>query len=97
MSATSSPPLLVPYRAVGLVTDGVPFAVSELGTETFVITAVGRSFSVFSEQKLRMTFAGPQLPRPVTALCTSGELTIVGSGASVHVYRRSQCILECSG
>jgi hypothetical protein len=34
----SGPPLLVPYRAVGLVCDGVAFAVAQLGAETFVTT-----------------------------------------------------------
>lgn len=96
-SASRAPPLLVPYRAIGLVTDGVPFAVAKQGTETFVTTAVGRSFSIYSEQKLRLVFAGPQLQRPVTALCSTGELTIVASGSEVYVYRRAECTLTCTG
>lgn len=95
--AAAAPPLLVPYRAVGLVSDGVPFAVSELGAETFVTTAVGRSFQVFSEQKLHVAFTGPQLPRAVSALCTAGERTFVGSGTAVHVFRRSECECVCDG
>ena len=38
----SSPPLLVPYRAVGHVADPLPFSINQLGTETFVTTVVGR-------------------------------------------------------
>ena len=81
---STGPPLLVPYRAVGLVSDGVPFAVSQMGTETFVTTAVGRAFQVYQEQKLRLAFAGPQLPRVITALCTEGELTVAASGSAAH-------------
>ena len=95
--ATSAAPLLVPYRAVGLVSDGVPFAVAQLGNETFVTTAVGRSFQVFSEKKLRLSFSGPQLPRAVTALCAAGEVTVVASGASAHVYRRAERIALLEG
>ena len=91
-SGSANPPLLVPYRAVGLVSDGVPFAVSQLGTETFVTTAVGRAFQVYQEQKLRLAFAGPQLPRAITALCTEGELTVAAGGSAAHVYRRAELV-----
>ena len=84
---TAEPPLLVPYRAIGLVSDGVPFAVSQLGTETFVTTAVGRAFQVYQEQKLRLAFAGPQLPRVISALCTEGELTVAASGSAAQRAR----------
>ena len=96
-SSLESPPLLVPYRAVGLVSDGVPFAVAQLGNQTFVTTAVGRSFQVYAEQKLRLAFSGPQLPRAITALCTEGELTVVASGTEAHVYRRADCLCVCDG
>ena len=97
MASAPSPPLLVPYRAVGLISDGVPFAIAELGTETFITTAIGRSFQVFSEQKLRAAFSGPQMPRAVSALCSDGERTFVGSGTAVHVFHRADCELVCDG
>ena len=92
-----SPPLLVPYRAVGLVSDGVPFSIEQLGTETFVTTAIGRTFQVFSLAKLRLAFIGAQLPRAVTALCATGERTIVACGTDVHVYRRAERELLLDG
>ena len=95
--AEASPPLLVPYRAIGLVADAVPFAVNQLGTETFVTTAVGRSFQVFTEKKLRLAFSGPQLARAVTALAASGERTAVAFGATVHVYERAEQLTTCEG
>ena len=81
----------------GLASDGVPMAVEQLGVDTFVTTAVGRSFQVFSEQKLRLAFVGPQLPRAITALCTSGERTIVASGTTVLIYRRADLELSLEG
>ena len=97
MSASSDAPLLVPYRAVGLVSDGVPFAVQMQGTETFITTAVGRSFQVFTEQKLRLVFTGPQLQRPITLLCSAGERTVVACGSVARVFERSECTAVCDG
>lgn len=89
--------LLVPYRAVGLVSDGHPFAVVEHGTETFLTVGIGRSYQIFNCNKLRQVFVGEQLKRSVTALCAHASLTIVGSGAAVHVYRRSDLVVTCEG
>ena len=89
--------LLVPYRAVGLVTDGNPFAVVEHGTETFLTVGIGRSYQIFNCNKLRQVFVGEQLKRSVTALCAHASLTIVGSGAAVHVFRRSDLVVTCEG
>ena len=87
--------LLVPYRAVGLVTDGNPFAVVEHGTETFLTVGIGRSYQIFNCNKLRQVFVGEQLKRSVTALCAHASLTIVGGGAAVHVFRRSDLVVTC--
>ena len=87
----------MPYRAVGLVCDPIPFSVAQLGVETFVTTAVGRAFHVFAETKLRLAFTGPQLPRAVTALATSGELTAAACGTAVHVYNRAELVATLQG
>jgi hypothetical protein len=38
--------LFAPFKAVGFVTDGNGFAVNRLGSETFIITSIGKSFQV---------------------------------------------------
>eukprot|EP00983_Pelagomonas_calceolata_P057786 1145219-Pelagomonas_calceolata.AAC.3 len=40
------PPLFKPFRALGYITDSVPFAVQRRGKETFVTVSVGRTFQV---------------------------------------------------
>ena len=60
--------LLVPYRAVGLVTDGHPFAVVEHGTETFLTVGIGRSYQIFNCNKLRQVFVGDILSERVVFL-----------------------------
>jgi len=46
MVAVASSRLLTPYRAVGYITDGAPFAVNRLGEATFFTTTVGKAFQV---------------------------------------------------
>lgn len=38
--------LFIPYRAVGLITDGAPFHVNRLGDRTFITTSIGDAFQV---------------------------------------------------
>lgn len=38
--------LFVPFRALGYITDDVPFAVQRRGKETFVTVSVGKSWQV---------------------------------------------------
>ena len=94
--STSTAPLLVPYRAVGLVTDGVPFAVQAHGTETFVTTSTGSSFQIWStHERLRLVFVGPTLGGSVSALCPHEEFTIVCCGTVTHIYRRAELVITC--
>jgi hypothetical protein len=38
--------LYVPYRAIGHITDGVPFVINVLGDEQFLISSIGKAFQV---------------------------------------------------
>jgi hypothetical protein len=44
--ASAPPPLFQPFRALGYITDGVPFAVQRRGKETYVTVSVGRAWQV---------------------------------------------------
>ena len=39
-------PLFLPFRALGYITDRLPFAVQRLGRETFVTVSVGKAWQV---------------------------------------------------
>ena len=41
-------PLFLPFRALGYITDRVPFAVQRLGRETYVTLSVGKAWQVSS-------------------------------------------------
>ena len=42
----SREPLFLPFRALGYITDKVPFAVQRLGRETYVTVSVGKAWQV---------------------------------------------------
>lgn len=41
-----SAPLFQPFRALGYITDSVPYCVQRLGRESFVTVSVGKSWQV---------------------------------------------------
>ncbi len=63
-------PLFRPFRALGYITDNVPFAVQRRGKETFVAVSVGKAWQVGHE-----TGSSPILPAAVrggpTDACTA--------------------------
>ncbi len=46
MASGGQKPLFRPFRALGYITDSVPFAVQRRGKETYVTVSVGRSWQV---------------------------------------------------
>ena len=58
-----SGPLFEPFRALGYITDDVPFAVQRRGKETFVTVSVGRTWQVYNASKLLLVLVGPQVRR----------------------------------
>ena len=87
----------MPYRAVGLVCDPIPFSVAQLGVETFVTTAVGRAFHVFAGDKAAPRIHWPAAAAAAAALATSGELTAAACGTAVHVYNRAELVATLQG
>eukprot|EP00929_Paragymnodinium_shiwhaense_P029820 TRINITY_DN17018_c0_g1_i1.p1 TRINITY_DN17018_c0_g1~~TRINITY_DN17018_c0_g1_i1.p1 ORF type:complete len:1033 (+),score=275.67 TRINITY_DN17018_c0_g1_i1:80-3178(+) len=68
--------LFRPVRAIGMVTDGVPFAHAKLGSEDFVTVSIGRSFQVYETGKLMLRYLGPRLNDKIQALYCVGEVVL---------------------
>ena len=49
MGAEAGGALFHPFRPLGLITDGTPFAVQRRGRETFVTLSVGKAWQVRGE------------------------------------------------
>jgi len=68
--------LFRPVRAIGLVTDGLPVALSSLGDSDFVVASAKRGFQVFECKKLRLAYIGPRLNEKVRCLLCAGEVVL---------------------
>eukprot|EP00879_Flechtneria_rotunda_P017827 GHRR01018686.1.p1 GENE.GHRR01018686.1~~GHRR01018686.1.p1 ORF type:complete len:180 (+),score=43.21 GHRR01018686.1:612-1151(+) len=84
-----SAPLFKPFRALGYITEDVPFAVQRRGKETYVTVSVGRTWQIYNTAKLTLVMIGPQLPHTVNALACKGDLTFAATGAIIHEAKRS--------
>ncbi|GBF88408.1 hypothetical protein Rsub_01120 [Raphidocelis subcapitata] len=82
-------PLFKPFRALGYITDDVPFAVQRRGKEAYVTVSVGRTWQIYNTAKLTLVMVGPQLSRAVTALAVKGDLTFAATGAAIEECRRA--------
>jgi U3 small nucleolar RNA-associated protein 21 len=84
--------LYVGYKAVGYVTDGVPFVVQQLGDETFIVTSIGKSFQVYRIDKLTICLVSKAVRERIKSLQAVGHETFVASGNSIIVYSRNRVV-----
>lgn len=69
MDDADSSRVLQPYRAVGLVTEDVPFALTTLGTKTFITVSIGKAFQVYDCDKLTLAMVAPPGNRAIRCVC----------------------------
>ncbi|GIL66695.1 hypothetical protein Vafri_20180 [Volvox africanus] len=81
-------PLFKPFRALGYITDNVPFAVNRLGKETFVTVSVGKAWQVYNCAKLTLSLVGPQLSGDIRALACANNLTFAAVGCDIVECKR---------
>ncbi|PNH10160.1 WD repeat domain-containing protein [Tetrabaena socialis] len=81
-------PLFKPFRALGYITDNVPFAVNRRGKETFVTVSVGKAWQIYNYTKLTLSLVGPQLHGDVRALACKDDLTFAAVGGDVVESKR---------
>ena len=79
--------LFHPFRALGYITDDVPFAVNRLGKESFVTVSVGKAWQIYNCAKLTLVLVGPEFKSDIRALACKVRGTFpalargVGTGA----------------
>lgn len=84
--------LFRPYRAIGLVTNGIPFDLQSHGTASFVAVCTGKAFQIFNTEKLALVIVGPQHERKIRAIVTNRELTFTASGPNIYKWRRAKLV-----
>jgi len=80
--------LFRPGRAIGVVTDRVPFAHASLGSADFLTVGIGRGFQVFDCKKLRLAYIGPRLNEKVRTLLCVGEVVLTALKADIVAWHK---------
>ncbi|KAF9352917.1 hypothetical protein BGX26_009309 [Mortierella sp. AD094] len=86
----AAPRLFVPFRAIGYVTNEIPFNIQARGQAYFLTTCVGTTFHIYDVAKMNLLFVGPHTSTPITALATLGDLVFVACGPEVISYKRAK-------
>lgn len=84
--------LFAPYKAVGYVTNGSPFSVNRLGTETFLTMSIGKSFQVYRLDKLTVCLVSHQAKGTISNLQTCGHETFAAVGKDIIVFNRNSIV-----
>lgn len=78
-----------PFRVIGNVSNGVPFAVGTLGTTFYIVTSVGRSFQIYDANNLHLLFVSDkETEQEITCLAAHFHYVYAGFGNKVGVYKR---------
>ena len=81
-----------PYRAVGLVSSDIPFAVNEnAGSQTFLAIAVDRSFNIYRADDLTLAISSSQLEKKIQEIAVWHDLTfcVCMSSRKIIVFKRA--------
>ncbi|XP_065834834.1 WD repeat-containing protein 36-like isoform X2 [Oscarella lobularis] len=82
--------LFAPYRALGFVSSHVPAVLHSAGADSFITTAIGRTFHYYNCAKLNLTFVGIPQFEPISCLASQGMLLFTASGLDIKLWKRAK-------
>ncbi|KAF9469440.1 Utp21 specific WD40 associated putative domain-containing protein [Collybia nuda] len=100
------PRLFVPFRALGLVTNHIPFVLQTRshkgatdGPRIHLLTCLGKTWAMWEGGKMSLLFlktvvVGPDAPEHISSLAMDGDHVWVASGPYVIKYHRGKEILR---
>ncbi|KAF9053907.1 Utp21-domain-containing protein [Hymenopellis radicata] len=93
--------LFVPFRALGLVTNHVPFVLqtrsfkgASEGPRIHILTCLGKSWALWEGGKMTLLFVGPEIEHPISCLVMDGDAVWAASGSHAIKYNRGKEILR---
>ncbi|KZT26384.1 Utp21-domain-containing protein [Neolentinus lepideus HHB14362 ss-1] len=94
---TEQPRLFAPFRALGLVTNHVPFVLQTRsfkgateGPRTHILTCLGNSWALWEGGKMGLLFVGPDAPYAISSMVMDGDAVWVVSGPYIIKYLRGK-------
>ncbi|RKP29417.1 Utp21-domain-containing protein [Metschnikowia bicuspidata] len=83
--------IFAPFRALGMVSEHIPFALGTLGGTFYIVTSVGRSFQIYDAATLHLLFVSQeQTPARISALAAHFHYVYAAYGDTVGLYRRGR-------
>ncbi|KAG8992095.1 hypothetical protein FRB90_001099, partial [Tulasnella sp. 427] len=89
--------LFAPFRALGFITNHVPFVLqvhsargAAIAAQVNIVTCVGRSWAMWSGDAMKLLFVGTDAPSSIASLAMIGEDVWAASGSSVIKYVRGK-------
>ncbi|KAJ4487730.1 Utp21 specific WD40 associated putative domain-containing protein [Lentinula aciculospora] len=91
------PRLFVPFRALGLITNHLPFIVQTRshkgatdGPRIHILTCLGKSWALWNGAKMDLLFVGPEVEEQISCMAMNGDAVWIASGPSVIKYIRGK-------
>ncbi|CAA7270921.1 unnamed protein product [Cyclocybe aegerita] len=91
------PRLFVPFRALGLITNHVPFVLqtrsykgSTDGPRLHLLTCLGRAWALWEGGKMGLLFVGPDAPEQISSMAMDGDAVWITSGIFVIRHIRGK-------
>ncbi|KAI8967024.1 Utp21 specific WD40 associated putative domain-containing protein [Mycotypha africana] len=86
-----------PFRAIGYITNEVPYVINNHSNEYFLTTCVGSSFQTYNLGKMNLLFVSTPTEEPITALATYRKIVYAAAGNQVIGYKRGKEISRVGG
>ncbi|KXN80981.1 hypothetical protein AN958_06493 [Leucoagaricus sp. SymC.cos] len=91
------PRLFAPFRALGLITNHVPFVLQTRsykgatdGPRTHILTCLGKAWALWEGGKMTLLFVGPDTSEQISSMALDGDAVWVASGSNAIKHLRGK-------
>lgn len=82
--------IYTPFRAIGHVSNHVPFDIHIRGTQFLLTTCIGKAIQTYDCARLNLLFISPQFEYPITAIVSQSDLILVANGPLLTAVKRGK-------
>mgnify|MGYP003365564505 CR=1 FL=1 len=81
--------IFAPFRILGNVSNGTPYAIGTLGSTFYIVTSVGKSFQIYDANNLHLLFISEkETESNIIALAAHHHYVFASYGNKVGIYKR---------
>ncbi|SMN22695.1 similar to Saccharomyces cerevisiae YLR409C UTP21 Subunit of U3-containing 90S preribosome and Small Subunit (SSU) processome complexes [Maudiozyma saulgeensis] len=81
--------IFAPFRIVGNVSNGTPYAIGTLGSTFYIVTSVGKSFQIYDANNLHLLFISEkETESNIVALATHYHYVFASYSNKIGIYKR---------